>query len=891
VTTTEETRLPPEEVETVGSAGVARRIYAYTLPGKDAQPWERTVGGTHSSGIGLIKVGETTKANVMHRIKQQLGTAYPHLDGVTLILDTAARRNDGTAFRDHDVHRALVAKGVRKDAEWFEAIPEEVQAAIVAVRNGKAYDGIRTADFGMRPEQEEAVAQTAGYYRSHAEDSHAPRFLWNAKMRFGKTFTTYQLAREMGWKRVLVLTYKPVVQTAWKEDLLTHVDFESWRFVDRESSPEDRDAAADAPETVVWFASFQDMRGRAADGSIKQHNEVIHLIDWDAIVLDEYHFGAWRDSARELYDPTDAEIAEAKEPDDSVTEDDLGLSSHHYLYLSGTPFRAITNGEFTEDQIFNWTYVDEQREKEKWDAAGGPNPYIDLPAMQMFSYDIGGDAEKWAADGEFDGFSLNEYFKAKKVEPRSTSTAPGAYAFEDPDRVFEFLEMLRGTLPEQMKLQIVGGQKPPFPFQAPVFAQAITHSVWYLNDVAACFAMRDALLTHPYFKTFEIVVAAGSGVGMGKEAKPPVIDAINRATKAGTGSITLTCGKLMTGVTVREWGAILMLRSLKSPETYFQAAFRVQSPWSKRFPDDTVAVLKDPVYVFEFDPNRALTLVGEYGMRLGALGDVTPQEAIGQLLNYLPIFAFAGGMMTELDATDILNWATTGIGATALAQRWNSPLLVSINEQTLTKLLDHPELLEALGRIEDFRNLAQTAEQIVTSSKLLKKAKRESDDGKLSREQKEEQSETAKRRKEIREKLQKLLAKIPVFMYVTEIREQALKDIILGVDGPLFERVTGLSVEDFKLLNQIGVFNPIHMTAAIYQFKAFEDSSLEYADNPSVPHEERPIGLWDTVMQPDETIEDVLERVAKEDGPDSVPEPAPTFAPTKVRKKSKRKKN
>lgn len=852
------------DVETVGSTVAARRIYAYTLAGKDTQPWERSTGGTQIAGTGLIKVGDTTKADVMERIKQQLGTAYPNLDGVALLLDTPAQRNDGTAFRDHDVHRALVAKGARKDAEWFEATVDEVQAAIVAVRNGKAYDGTRTADFGMRPEQEEAVAQTAGYFRSHAEDAHAPRFLWNAKMRFGKTFTTYQLAREMGWKRVLVLTYKPVVQTAWKEDLLTHVDFEGWQFVDRETSPEGRDTAADAAEPVVWFASFQDLRGKTAEGDIKAHNEVIHLIEWDAIVLDEYHFGAWRDSARELYDPTEAQIAEAEEPDESVTEDDLGLTSRHYLYLSGTPFRAITNGEFTEDQIFNWTYTDEQREKEHWEATLGPNPYVDLPGMQIFSYDIGTDAEAWAEDGEFNGFSLNEYFKATKVDPKSTSIAPGAHVFEDPDRVHEFLEMLRGTLPEQMKLKIVAGQKPPFPYQAPVFAKAIIHSVWYMNDVASCFSMRDALQRHPYFSTFEIVVAAGSGVGMGAAAKPPVSDAIARAIKSGTGSITLTCGKLMTGVTVREWGAILMLRSLKSPETYFQAAFRVQSPWSKRLPDGAVDVLKEPVYVFEFDPNRALTLVGEYGMRLGSLGDTTPHEAIEQLLNYLPIFAFAGGMMTELDATDVLNWATTGIGATALAQRWNSPLLVNINEHTLTALLEHPDLLDALGRIEDFRNLAQTAEQIITSSKLLKKAKRENPDNKLTREQKKEQSAAAKRRKEIREKLQKLLAKIPVFMYVTQIREQALKDIILGVDGPLFERVTGLRVEDFKLLNQIGVFNPIHMNAAIYQFKAFEDSSLEYADKPGTHHVERPIGLWDRVLQPGEDIDEVLAEVEAE---------------------------
>lgn len=887
--TTVEEATDTGDIETIGSTGVSRRIYAYTLPGKDAHSWSRSVGGTQVTGTGLIKVGDTTKADVLARIKQQLGTAYPHLEGVTLLLDTPAHRNDGSPFRDHDVHRALVAKSIKKDAEWFEATVDEVQAAIVAVRNGKPYDGTRTADFGMRPEQEEAVAQTAGYFRSHADDGKAPRFLWNAKMRFGKTFTSYQLAREMGWKRILVLTYKPVVQTAWKEDLLTHTDFEGWTFVDRESSPDDRDAAADAAGPVVWFASFQDLRGKTADGAVKKHNEIIHLIDWDCIILDEYHFGAWRDSARELYDPTDEDVAAVEEPDDIVTEDDIGLTGRHYLYLSGTPFRAITNGEFTEDQIFNWTYTDEQREKENWLEDQGPNPYIDLPRMEIYSYDIGTDAEAWAEDGEFNGFSLNEYFKAKKVDPKSKSIGPGAYEFEDATRVYEFLEMLRGTLPDQMKLKIVAGQKPPFPYQHPDFARSIAHSAWFMNDIASCFAMRDALGNHSYFSTFEVVVAAGSGVGMGVAAKPPVDNAIAKAEKSGTGSITITCGKLMTGVTVRQWGAILMLKSLKSPETYFQAAFRVQSPWSKRLPDGRIEVLKEPVFVFEFDPNRALTLVAEYGMRLGALGDTSPQEAIAQLLNYLPIFTFAGGAMTELDAKAVLDWATTGIGATALAQRWNSPLLVNINEHTLTALLDHPDLLAALEKIEDFRNLAQSAQQVITSSKMLKQAKREND-GSLSKEQKKEQSETAKRRAEIRKKLQKLLAKIPVFMYVTQIREMALKDIILGVDGPLFERVTGLTVDDFRLLNQIGVFNPIHMNAAIYQFKAFEDASLEYAAEPGAKHERKPIGLWDTVMQPDETIEDVLDRVAEQDDSDPAPEALPTTVPVKAKKKNKRKK-
>lgn len=307
-----------------------------------------------------------------------------------------------------------------------------------------------------------------------------------------------------------------------------------------------------------------------------------------------------------------------------------------------------------------------------------------------------------------------------------------------------------------------------------------------------------------------------------------------------------------------------MLRSLKSPESYFQAAFRVQSPWAYRQPDGTIDVQKHTCYVFEFDPNRALSLVAEYGMRLGSVGDSTPAESIGQLLNYLPIFAFAGGAMHQLDTSELLDWATAGVGATALAQRWNSPLLVDINEHTLSKLLGQLSLLDSLAEIEDFRNLAQTAQQVVTSSKLLKNAKREQN-GELTKTQKKEQSENAKARKEIREKLQKLLAKVPVFMYVTKVREQALKDIILSVDTPLFERVTGLSVEDFKMLNAIGVFNPQHMNAAIYQFKAFEDSSLRYANDPTIEPEQRPIGLWDRTVPAGATLKEVL---AGEDGPE-----------------------
>ena len=854
------------EVETVASPISAKRIYVYRITNENDVEWERHVGKSKTSGTGLLKVGETSKPTAEERIYQQLGTAYPGLVGVEILFDEPARRKDGTWFGDRDIHRAMKAQGIKairgpkKDSEKFEATLDEVKAAIVAVRNGTPFESSRTHDFPMRPEQETAVALTAGHFTAHADDTHTPKFLWNAKMRFGKTFTTYQLAREMGWKRVLVLTYKPAVQTAWKEDLLRHVDFDGWQFVDKDTPIARASSLADDAETpLVWFASFQDLGGKDADGAIKKRNESIHLTEWDCIVLDEYHFGAWREGARELYDPADKSLADEEEPEDWVTaEDDLGLDAKHVLYLSGTPFRAITGGEFTEDQIFNWTYVDEQREKALWDGIG--NPYVDLPQMRMYAYEMGAGATKWADDGEFNGFSLSEYFRAHKANPESKSRKidVGTYVFDDSTRVSEFLEMLRGKLTDQMKSQVLGGsgKKAPFPYESPDFTDAIKHSVWYMADVAACFAMRDMLQAHPYFKGFDIVVAAGSGAGMGAAAKPPVEQAIDRATKEHkSGSITLSCGKLMTGVTIREWGAILMLRSLKSPESYFQAAFRIQSPWSYREADGTVVVLKDPVLVFEFDPNRALGLVAEYGLKLGTTADTTPQQAIGELINYLPIFQFSGGAMLQLDAADVLNIATTGVGASALARRWNDPLLVEVNEYTLTALLDQPELLAALEQIEDFRNLANMAEQVVTSTKKLKKAEREKGKTNLDDKEKKEKKESNSVKKQIREKLQKFLAKIPVFMYVTDFREEALKDIIESIDSDLFTRVTGLTVEDFRLLNKIGVFNAGQMDAAIWQFRSFENASLHYADVDGVGELTGKIGLWDKTVEADEMFE------------------------------------
>ena len=867
------------------SRQIAGRIYVYTAPGYDTE-WTRTVGSTTVDGYGRLKVGWTGRPDPQVRIKEQSGTMYPDGEDIVILLDEPAVRADGTSFSDGDVHRILDTAGVQRSSEVVEATLDEVKAAIAAVRSGLDYDRLRTEDFKPRPEQLQAIERTKAYFTQHANDLRPPRFLWNAKMRFGKTFSTYQLARQMAWRRVLVLTYKPAARNAWQDDLRNHVDFAEWVYIDRDH-PCDPDI--DAP--VVWFASFQDLLGTTTDGEVKGHNESIHLIDWDCIVLDEYHFGAWQGAAKEVCSPTStASSAEAEhkaelhdldgeiERADEVTElvydgiprllaatpestginqdldvKDMRLSSRNYLYLSGTPFRAIADGEFNEDQIFNWTYPDEQRAKRAWDAdpALDPtrNPYRELPAMEMFTYSLS-DLASVEIDQRPDGlFDLSGYFAAKKVGSE--------YHFEDPDRINEFLNMLRGRLTQSATEKLVNNFKPPFPFSDSRFTEAVEHTVWFMPSVASAHAMKASLLAHPFFKDFLVHVAAG-GTKVGAAAKPPVDKMLAEAAKLGKQTITISVGQLMTGVTVPQWGAILVLRSLKSPEAYFQAAFRVQSPWTAKRPDGTRVVKKQTCYVFDFDPNRALSLIYQYGTKLARSTEKTaPAEVIGELIEFLPIFAFDGGRMDPVDVNAVMDWGTAGAGAAMLAKRWGSPRLIDLSEAVLTKLLEDTGLLDRLEQMEDFRNLREDALKIIAQSKKIKSGKKpkafdgdpEDPEVTAARKVKREQVKT------LRAKLLKFVQSIPVFMYLTDFREESLVDVIESLDTQLFERVTGLTLDDFHKLSDVGVFNSDQMDEAIWQFRLFERASLDYLGVDTGEGTQERVGLWErTVATDGETV-------------------------------------
>jgi hypothetical protein len=804
---------------------VSNYIYAFRHRGQDI-PWRRSTG---QRGDFRIKVGGTTRPG-LDRVREQLITQFPNLDGVEIFFHSEpATRPIGPDFWDSDVRQALVNAGIaRVGGDWVEATLDEVKAAVVSLQKGVPFNPERIQTFEPRPEQEKAVEQTAAYFRKHGSepggDQPTPKYLWNAKMRFGKTFTTYQLAREMGWKKVLVLTYKPAVRSAWRDDLLGHVDFIDWRYVDRETPTAAADNIVDGDNPFVWFASFQDVTGRDAEGNPKPRNETLHIVEWDCIVIDEFHFGAATAAARELYDPQDkAEAAFAKvvekafdQENDSeaeVLDFDFGLKTRFHLHLSGTPFKAITNGEYAEDQAFNWTYIDEQREKLACEQAGGPNPYAELPRMEMYTYSMGDAAGAWADDGEFNGFDLNTYFKARKV---------GAdFVFEKPDYVASFLDLIRGK--KQQAGAIIEGDGPPFPYEAARFKGAVQHSVWYLPDVAACEAMADRLRSDVFFSTYEIYVAAGTKAKIGAAALEPLQKAIKRAeSDRKSGSIALSCGKLMTGVTVPEWSSIFMLRSLKAPESYFQAAFRVQSPWK----EDGV-IKKETAYIFEFDPNRALSLVALYGTEIAnnsGDGDTTQRDVLGELINFLPIFAIDGGQMEQLDTDAILDWAHGGISANSLARKWRSVDLYNLNGVTMGRLLEDEDLIAELEQIEDFRNIREEAEKVVTASKKLGDVKRA---GGSNAEQKKPKKQLAQQRKNIREKLKKVSAKVLIFMYVTDFREERLLHVIESLDTDLFLRATGLSLDGFRKLTDAGVFNVGQMNDAIQKFRYFEKKSLE----------------------------------------------------------------
>lgn len=824
---------------------VTPTIYAYKLLGVDSHK-------------GYLKVGYTDRT-AKERIDEQLHTSKIRYE---IVLTESAMTNDGSCFTDKNVHKLLERKGFHrlnpldKTDEWFDCSMEDVKAAILSLRTGSENVENRTQSFGMRPEQFRAVEQTKSYFEQAVkeEPNRIPKFLWNAKMRFGKTFASYQLAKKMNLSRILVLTFKPAVESAWREDLVSHIDFEGWQFISNKDARnnnlniDQEFSRADKSKPIVVFGSFQDLLGTNESGGIKTKNEFIHATLWDLVIFDEYHFGAWKERAKELFEKEDeenevdfdAEKYQKDEASNAINETWLPISTKYYLFLSGTPFRAINNGEFIEEQIFNWTYSDEQRTKANW--KGADNPYISLPRMVMLTYRMPDQIQDVARQGEFDEFDLNLFFAA---EGKGDSAR-----FKYENEVQKWLDLIRGAyLPASIDdLRLGQDKRPPMPFSDARLLGLLSHTLWFLPNVASCFAMANLLKQRQnrFYHDYNVIVCAGTGAGIGLDALYPVQACMGNPLKTKT--ITLTCGKLTTGVTVKPWTGIFMLRNLKSPETYFQAAFRVQSPWEVRNETGDKTIMKKECYVFDFALDRALRQISDYSCRLD-INESNPEAKVGEFIKFLPVLAYDGSSMKEVNAQDILDIALAGTSATLLAKRWESALLVNVDNDTLKRLLDSPEAMKALMNIEGFRNLNNDLTTIINKSEAVKKAKKEKTEAsqKEKKELSDEEKEIKSKRKQIQEKLIKFATRIPVFMYLTDYREMCLKDVITQLEPGLFKKVTGLSVEDFNMLCTLGVFNAPLMNDAIFKFKRYEDASLTYTGINR--HTDDEVGGWDTTIR------------------------------------------
>ncbi len=811
----------------------------------DAHPAIYAYSDTDPNHKGILKVGYTAK-DVEQRVREQFPVLQPEKKPYKIEFAESAMRDDGTFFLDHPVHDWLEAHGCENiNGEWYRCTPDQVRAGWIAVRDRTENDEARDQDFSMRPEQAEAVRRTREYFESvTAEGSQrTPKFLWNAKMRFGKTFATYELAKSMGMRRVLVLTFKPAVQSAWQEDLNRHVDFEGWQFVSRGGKQYED---CDPQRPIVCFGSFQDYLGRDSNGNIKARHEWVRLEDWDLVVFDEYHFGAWRETAKKLFDSIDEDEEKAVHEEVKVTGNEqdetwLPIVTKYFLFLSGTPFRALNSGEFIEEQIFNWTYSDEQEAKANWNPADGDNPYASLPRMVMLTYQMPEEIKRIALNTETNQFDLNVFFSAEGEGEDAQ--------FKFKDHVQMWLDLMRGQHMPATKDELKLGEKPAMPFSDIRLLNVLGHTLWFLPNVASCYAMANLLKErqNTFYHDFKINVQAGAAAGIGLDALPPVQRSMREPLESRT--ITLSCGKLTTGVTVKPWTGVFMLSNVKSAETYFQTAFRVQSPWTVKDDDGRTQIIKNECYVFDFALDRALTMVSDYSTQLATDPKKGPEQKVDEFVKFLPVLAYDGSRMKEISAAEVLDIAMAGTSAALLAKRWESALLVNVDNDTLRRLLANDEAINALMNIEGFRSLNDDIKTIINKSEAVKKVKKEKGESLTPKEKKElteEEKEFKSKRKEIQTKLIKFATRIPVFMYLTDYREETLHDVITQLEPGLFKKVTGLSVDDFNLLVGLGVFNAPLMNDAVYKFRRYEDASLVYTGVNK--HAGERVGLYDTTL-------------------------------------------
>jgi len=648
------------------------QIYAYTLPEIE-------------SNTGWVKIGYTDRENVDIRIQEQTHTAAIKLNYNKLWSGAAKFANSDKWFKDKQLHAYLRKfKNIkqREKTEWFYYngfINNAYTDFQDFVNNtfSKAEDANPQLDYKLRSEQEEAVNMTMNYFNTHQQDE----FLWNAKPRFGKTLTTYDLILKMNFQKVLIVTNRPTIANSWFDD---YTDFIKHRdhfvFISTADSLknkavftrddymqllDDNQYNPDFFVKQIAFVSLQDLKGAIPFGGEFDKLSWIKNEHWDLLVIDEAHEGV---------DTIKTDVAFKN------------IKRNNTLHLSGTPFKQLAADKFSADQIYNWTYTDEQEAKAEWNIPDENNPYESLPQLRLFSYQMshmivdevnkGANIEGVDMDYVFD---LNEFFatndKAVFIHERE-------------------IEKWLNSLTHNEK----------YPFSTKALRDELKHTFWFLNRVDSANALKKMLEKHPVFENYKVILAAGDRRLSDDDQviNEDSLTKVRKAIQTHDKTITLSVGQLTTGVTVPEWTAVLMLSNIKSPALYMQAAFRAQNPWEST-DENNDFFQKQNAYVFDFAPERTLIIYDEFANNLstdtvGGKGTTEKREdKIKRLLNFFPVIAEdTEGKMVELDVGQVLTIPKAIKAQEVVKRGFMSNLLF----QNISGIFASPQVREILDQLK-----------------------------------------------------------------------------------------------------------------------------------------------------------------------------------------------
>lgn len=810
---------------------------------------------------GLLKIGEATcntnkaptdlipnchELNVAakFRINQYTTTAgiaydllYTELAQKTVKIGDKAKT---LAFRDHDVHDVLKRSGIknhyfdteRKANEWFKVDLETAKKAISAVKENRT--SLLSSEISegrnpiiFRPEQVEAIKRTVKKFKT------GNQMLWNAKMRFGKTLTALQVAKECRFEHILILTHRPVVSDGWYDDF-GKIFYDTDYVFGSKTKGEDISHLIDTDKKFVYFASMQDLRGSESVGGKFDKNDEIFLTKWDFVVIDEAHEGTLTKLGQAVID--------------TITD----LSDNpKILRLSGTPFNLLD--KFNEDEIYTWDYVMEQRAKLEWNTAhfGDPNPYAALPELQIFTYNLDKLIPGYM-DVEDSAFNFREFFRTwtgnvqKDFKPMPDGALVGDFVHKADVKKF-------------LDLMCASNDRSNYPFSTQEYREFFRHSLWILPGVKEARALSALLKEHSVFGSdaFNIVNVAGNG-----DEEIDSRDALDAVRKAfgdnpdETYSITLSCGRLTTGVTVSEWTAVFMLAGTfsTSASSYMQTIFRVQSPANIN------GKVKERCCVFDFAPDRTLKMVAEAGKLSTKTGSTSADRIVmGEFLNFCPVIAVSGSNMQPYNVDKLLQQLkkayTDRVVRNGFDDRhiYNDNLL-KLNDieladfESLKKIVGASKQTEKVREI-DINDQGFTDEEYAELERIEKKPKKERTPEDLAiLEEKKKKRDNAQKAMSI---LRGISIRIPLLIY--------------GADAPVDREITVNNFVDLIDDASWNEFMPTGVSKDIYRkFSKYYEQDVFVAAGRQI----RNMALAADELSPDERVKKIAAQFAMFKNPD-----------------------